>query len=447
VFGAHNWLQEKFKTQEKTLAEPIDEDFGDYPEPRVGSATDPESPQDSEADTRGQGASTWQNPVNALDFSKLPAIFDENEEGISHSGKNAQSEEDISGIFGGRRSSGYGSSYGSSSGRNSWFGGNSRSWNNGWGPVKSFKTPMLDEIYPGRQKRTEEANREDKRLLEEARERNLRGLKADREESMQIYRQKVDGLKAQNEEDCARAYRNLDADREMHMRQGALSVDKYKMDWAMHNPGSKLPGSGFFSRNARSIRSRGSSGGRRSFLGRRELLFGRRSKTDSSGRRSGDRWNTETGFINLKDRGYGNGQDRSYGNGRDGDYGNGRDGQATRPLNAYGMEMPTQEEMEQRKQQLLMRYGCKEGWNPEEGPYQGGPQMGGPHMAGMPAGHEGRYQGGMDGQGRRGGLFGSRSGSNQGGYGGRYGRSNGGGSSGRMMGFFSENESEDAENS
>ena len=32
--------------------------------------------------------------------------------------------------------------------------------------------------------------------------------------------------------------------------------------------------------------------------------------------------------INLKDRGYGNG----------------RDGQATRPLNAYGMEMPTQEE-------------------------------------------------------------------------------------------------------
>jgi len=420
VFGAHNWLQEKFNSQEKTLAEPIDEDFQDFPEPRVGSVTDPESPQDSEADTHWQGAVTSpQNPVNELDFSKLPRLPDENEQGISHSGNQPHSEEGISGIFGSRRSSGYGSS----GGRSSWFGGGSRSSNNGWGPVKNFKTPMLDKIYPGRQRRTEEANREDKRMLEESRDRNLRGLKADREESMQIYRQKVDGLKAQNEEDCARAYRTLDANREMQMRQGALSVDKYKMDWAMHNPGSKLPGSGYFSR-----KSQNSGSGRRSWLGRRELLFGRRGSTDSSGRRSRDRWNSDTGYINLKNRGSGNGPD----------------GQPKRPLNAYGKEMPTQEEMEQRKHQLLMQYDCKEGWNPEEGPYQGGPQMGGPHMAGMPAGHEGRYQGGMDGQGRRGGLFGSRSGSNQGGYSGRSSRSSGGGG---IMGFFEKSESDDVENS
>merc|ERR1719361_1906392 len=114
------------------------------------------------------------------------------------------------------------------------------------------------------------------------------------------------------------------------MRQGALSVDKYKMDWAMHNPGSKLPGSGYFSR-----RSRNSGGSRRSWLGRRELLFGRRGSTGSSGRRSRDPWNSETGYMNLKSRGYG-----SNGN------------EPTRPLNAYGMEMPAREEMEQQKKQL-----------------------------------------------------------------------------------------------
>merc|ERR550517_1589841 len=111
------------------------------------------------------------------------------------------------------------------------------------------------------------------------------------------------------------------------------------------------------------------------------------------------------------------------------------------------MTMPTDDEIDRREQSILLRYGCKPGWNPEEGPYQGGPQMGGPHMAGTPDGHMGRYQGGMDGQGRRGGLFGSRSGSNQGGYGGRSSSSRRGGGAGGIMGFFDESESDDVENS
>jgi len=478
LVGIISRLHANFSVNEQAVAEPVDQDFQDIPEPRLGSLLDPESASQTEADEgwTDAGERPWgdlpttphmsppppvsatetgvnSNPHEREDHVSKPSSDSKNDKfdssgnrksddkseekssddlDSSKKGAGDQKEEKDVSIFGANGPSsqprqGYGRKpHGSSRFSDpSKYNGDKSRLNNGWGAVADFKTPRLEENYPGYMERTNRALRDEADELEASRQRNLNGLKGDREESMKMWKSHIEGLRSQNEEDCARAFRNIAQNSEMEYRAGALTVDKYKMDWAMHNPGAPLPGSDFWTKRANDLRgtsSRSRGGSRSSKQSRGRKSRGRFGHSKSKSRRElflgnqGPR--RPPGAYQAPSRG-GNpfnarppsGYETNYG--QDG-YNSDVNG-ARRPLNAYGMEMPSANELEARRRSVLLRFGCKPGWNPEEGWYDGGQQMGGPHMAGTPAGLLYSGMAGMSG-GSESGRGNSRSrGSRQGG--------------------------------
>lgn len=273
LVGIHSRSHANFNVNEQAVAEPVDQDFQDFPEPRLGSPLDPESASQTEADEgwTDAGERSWEDlpttphlypppPVSAtesgvnsnpheredhvskpssdskndkLDSSGNRKSNDKSEEKSSDDldsskGAGDQKEEKDVSIFGGTgRRKPQGSSRFSDPSK---YNGDKSRLNNGWGAVADFKTPRLEENYPGYMERTNRALRDEADELEASRQRNLNGLKGDREESMKMWKSHIEGLRAQNEEDCARAFRNIAQNSEMENRAGALTVDKYKMD-------------------------------------------------------------------------------------------------------------------------------------------------------------------------------------------------------------------------
>lgn len=249
--------------------------------------------------------------------------------------------------------------------------------NQGWGPTsgRKFNTPMMDQIYPGHSQRTEAAEKADREYEQAIRDRNMDAMKLEREEVLQNYKDRIDAQRAENEEACARANRELNNARESLVHENYLKNDRIRMQMAMQHPGDPLPTTsnrrgGLFGGSSRSRSGYGSSS-RKGFLGRRRrlLLFGNKNRNRNTG-----------------SNGYGS-------NNRQGNMGQG--GMDQGQFDPFSTTTMSPEQIEQMVNGINVRYNCKPGWNPENGPYQAGIQGGGPHMEGPTREMATRSQGGM----------------------------------------------------